>query len=202
MDERKLALLGVIGPLTAYVFIGMAIWLSPWFSWWVNALSDLGHATRSSAAYIFNFGLLLTGLLIMVFAIMVFRKYAKYTSVSLAATAFALQMVAAFNETYGFLHFEVSVLFFVLLGVSSIVYAIERRSFLSVIAFIVGLSSWALYGAKIYSGGVAIPEILSSTAALSWVVLAALKICFNKQLPSSEGSSRQSSQKNKSEKQL
>jgi hypothetical membrane protein len=34
---REYTLFGVTGPLIAYIFIGIAIMLSPWFSWQKNA---------------------------------------------------------------------------------------------------------------------------------------------------------------------
>jgi len=176
LDERNYALLGVIGPVVAYAFIGVAIAFSPWFSWHRNALSDLGHATRSSVAPIFNLGLSLVGLLMILYAVMVFRKYAKYTSVCLIVSAFMLQMVATFNEVYGFIHFVVSVLFFLSLGIASIAYAVERRWLLPVLAFVMGLGSWALYWARIYTAGVAVPETVSSAAVVSWIVLSAFRI--------------------------
>ena len=89
-------------------------------------------------------------------------------------------MVATFNEVYNPLHFQVSVLFFVALGVASISYAIERRSILAFAAFVIGFASWALYGLEIYSAGVAVPEIISSMAAVTWVMLSALRIYFDK----------------------
>lgn len=58
MHDRVYALFGVIGPLLAYVFIGVSIMLSPWFTWESSALSDLGHSVNSEVASIFNIGLL------------------------------------------------------------------------------------------------------------------------------------------------
>jgi hypothetical membrane protein len=80
MKENLAALLGIIGPLTAYIFIGLSIGLSPSFSWYRNALSDLGHAQRSNVAPIFNFGLLLSGFLTTIYSVRSLIKYAKYTS--------------------------------------------------------------------------------------------------------------------------
>jgi hypothetical membrane protein len=176
MNERFWALFGLVGPLVAYVFIGVSIASAPWFSWWNNALSDLGHALRGESAVYFNFGLLLTGLLIFVYSMTVFWKYAKYTSLFLFATAFALQLVAVFTEVYGQLHLTVSVIFFVFLILSCLVYAVEKRSVLGALSFIIGLGTWILYWGKIYQAGVAVPEIISATAAMSWVVLSAVKI--------------------------
>jgi len=179
LDKRKYALLGTIGPVIAYVFIGISIALSPWFSWSNNALSDLGHSVKSGVAPVFNLGLLLTGFTILVYAVTALKKHSRYTSICLSASAFLLQSIATFNEAYGFLHYAVSVLFFVSLGVALIVYAIERKSSLTVAAFIIGFGSWILFWSKIYSAGVAVPEVISSTAVTFWLVLSSLRIYFS-----------------------
>lgn len=178
MNDKYWALFGVAGPLVAYVFIGISIALVPWFSWWNNALSDLGHAVHSGSAPYFNFGLLLAGSLIAVFTVTVFWKHAKYTSPFLLMTAFALQLVAAFDEVYGQLHGTVSVIFFVFLILSCLVYAIEKRSILGALSFVIGLGAWILFGGRIIQAGIAVPEIISVVAATSWVILSALKIYF------------------------
>jgi len=176
VNERTCALLGLIGPLVAYVFIGVSIASAPWFSWWKNALSDLGNAFRRESAPYYNFGLLLAGFLIAVYAVTAFRRHAKYTSISVAALAFMLQLVAVFDEVYGFLHQIVSVLFFVSLAVASATYAVEKRSILAAASFVIGLASWILYWAGTYEAGVAVPEIISATAVMLWIVLSVFRI--------------------------
>jgi len=180
LDGRWCGLFGVVGPLVAYLFTGVSIMLSPWFSWWRNALSDLGHASKSSVAPIFNFGLMLAGLLVLLYAVTALRRHARYTSYYSLASAFMLQLVATFNEVYGSLHFAVSVLFFASLALASIVYAVERRSILAMVAFLIGLSTWVLYWAGVYSAGVAVPEAISTIAVVSWIILSALRIIFSK----------------------
>ncbi len=180
MKERVYALFGVVGPLVAYVFIGASILLSPWFSWERNALSDLGHAVKSPVAPIFNLGLLLAGFLTILYAVMSFKKHAKYTSINLVVSSILLQLVATFDEVYVFLHGTVSVLFFISISITSLVYAYERKSSLAAIAFIISLSSWILYALKIYAVGIAVPETISSVAVVSLFVYTAIKIYLGK----------------------
>ena len=116
MREQNYALFGLVAPLIAIFFIVVSIVLSPWFSWWSNALSDLGHSVNSGVAPIFNFSLLLSGFLTTIYSITSFRNHAKYTSYVLVIVGLTLQLVVAFNEVYGSLHFQVSVLFFVILA--------------------------------------------------------------------------------------
>jgi len=176
MNEKIYALSGVIGPLLAFVSIEVSIALSPWFSWERSALSDLGHAVESGVAPIFNFGLLLTGLFLTIYAVKVLKVYARWTGYSLVISAFTLQSIAVFDEVYGLLHLVVSILFFVSLGVTSLLYAVEGKSYLAVAAFAVGLISWIFYWAEIYSAGVAVPETISSAAVLFWIIPSALRI--------------------------
>jgi hypothetical membrane protein len=180
LNERNYALLGFLAPLIALFFIAVAIIFSPWFSWGNNALSDLGHSVNSEVAPLFNFGLLLTGFLIIIYSIANIRNHAKYTSYILVIVGLTLQLVASFDEVYGVLHFLVSVLFFVSLGFASISYAIEKRSVLAFVAFVIGFVSWIFYGLEIYSSGIAVPEIISSIASVIWVMLSALRIYFDK----------------------
>lgn len=176
MNSRNYALLGIIAPILGYFFIGVSIAWSPWFRWESNALSDLGHSLHSSTASIFNFGLLLTGFLIFVYAILSLRYFAKWTSLSLSFSAFALQLVGTFDEVYGSLHYTVSVLFFVSICIASLTYAVEKKSYLGVIALFVGLSSWVLYWVGIYSSGVAVPETVSTLIVLLWVMSSAIRL--------------------------
>ena len=180
MNERKYALFGVVGPLVAYLFIGVSIALSPWFSWWSNALSDLGHSADSDVASLYNFGLLLAGFFMMIYSMTALKDHAKYTSYCLLVSALMLQLVATFDEVYGPLHVIVSILFFVSLGFASIVYAVEEKSILALTAFVIGLGSWILYWTGMYSAGVAVPETISSVVTVSWVMLSAIKIYLGK----------------------
>ena len=180
MNERNYALLGVLAPLVAIFFIAVSIVLSPWFSWGSNALSDLGHSVDSEVAPLFNFGLLLCGFLMILYSVTCFRKHARYTSYVLLLTGLSLQLVATFDEVYGALHFLVSVLFFAALGFASLSYGVEKRSVLAFVALAVGSVSWILYGLEIYSAGIAVPETISSMAAVTWVMFSALRIYFRK----------------------
>jgi hypothetical membrane protein len=183
MRKQNYALFGILGPLVAIVFIAAAIVLSPWFSWGENALSDLGNSVGSDAASTFNFGLLLAGFLTILYSMTSLRKHAKFTSYVLTFAGFSLQLVATFDEVYGMLHTQISVIFFAMLGFSSFVYILEKRSILAVFALIIGLLSWILYGLKIYSSGIAVPETISSMATVSWIALSAVRIYLNKTNP-------------------
>jgi len=179
MEERVYALFGVFGPLLLYVSILLSLVLSPWFSWESNALSDLGHAVTRDAAPIFNLGLLLAGFLMMIYALTVFQKHAKYSSFCLLVSTFLVQLLAVFNEVYGSLHYVVAVPHFVMLSLTSIVYTVEKRSAVALSTFIIVMFSWLLYGLNMFKIGIAVPETVSKLV-LAWIMYSAIKIYISK----------------------
>jgi len=180
MEERVYALFGVFGPLLVYFSIALSLALSPFFNWETDALSDLGHAVNSNAASIFNFGLLLAGFLMMVYALTVFKKHAKYSSFCLLVSTFLVQLLAAFNEVYGSLHYAVAVPHFVMLSLTSIVYTVEKRSAFALVTFLIVMFSWLLYALNIFKIGIAVPEMVSKLVVL-WIMYSAMRIYFGKE---------------------
>ena len=136
--------------------------------------SSLRNATSSSVAPLFNFGLLLAGFLAAIYSVTVLTVQARFTGCILLVSALLLQLVAVFDEVYGFLHFLVSVLLFVSFGLASLAFAVEKRSALGLAAFVTGLGAWAFYYVGLYGGGIAIPELISSAASVSWVISSSL----------------------------
>lgn len=147
------------------ICIAISIWLSPWFNILDNALSDLGHATRSSVAPIFNFGLSLGGFLIALSSLLVISKL--YRSIAYLTTlcGYALILVAVFDEIYGVVHYWVSVAFFLTLGFLLINYTVLMKSIIkkisASIALIIAVTSWILHIVYRVPRGAAIPELIS-----------------------------------------
>lgn len=173
MQDRIYALCGMVGPLVTCSTLVFSAALG--FDWGTHALSDLGHAVQSPVAPVFNFGLLLSGFLIIVYAATVFRKHAPFTSHFLLISGFMVQLVAAFDEVYGVLHYGVAVAHFLMLTVTSAAYTVERRSRLALITLVVTLSFWLVYSTGLTPLGIAVPE-MASKIVLAWVVYSAYKI--------------------------
>lgn len=180
MEEKVYAVFGVLGPLMVYLSIAVSLIASPWFNWETNALSDLGHATTSNSASIFNLGLLLSGFFLMLYALTAFKKHAKYSSICLLVSAFLVQLLATFNEAYGQLHYMLAVPHFVMLSVTSIVYTVEKKSKAALATFLIVMFSWLLYALNIFNIGVAVPETTSKLVLL-WIMISAIKIYFGKE---------------------
>ncbi|UCH38184.1 MAG: hypothetical protein JSV76_03235 [Candidatus Bathyarchaeota archaeon] len=64
--------------------------------------------------------------------------------------------------------------------ITALVNAIEKKSIHALIAFIISFGVWVLYGLKVYSAGIAIPEIISFTAVAVLLLLSVIKIFFKK----------------------
>ena len=180
MKERVYALFGIFGPLLVYGSIALSLALSPWFNWETNMLSDLGNSVTSNTASIFNFGLLLSGFFMMVYALTAFKKHAKYSSFCLLVSTFFVQLLAAFNEAYGSLHYAVAVPHFVMLSFTTIVYTVEKRSAVALTTFGIVMFSWLLYTLNIVNIGIAVPETVSKLV-VAWIMYSAIKIYFGKE---------------------
>jgi hypothetical membrane protein len=175
MEERVYALFGVIGPLLVYITIAVTLYFSPWFDWQINALSDMGHSVTGSAAFILNVGMLAAGFLMMLYALTVFKKHAKYSSYCLLASSFFVQLLGTFNETYGQLHYAIAVPHFLLLSATSIVYSYEKRSVFALATFLIVMLSWLIYSLNVFSIGIAVPETISKLV-LAWIMYSAIQI--------------------------
>lgn len=180
MFVKVAGLCGITGVLIVYPLILLAILYYPNFSWFDNALSDLGVSGVS--AIIFNTTLLLAGALLFIFSLGLLNYIKGYTaklgSLLLLAAAVFLAAIGLFPETYGKIHFYVSVAFFVLIVLSLLALGsalILQSSTLSGILTLVG----ALIAALIWIlpwKGVAIPEAIASLILSTRVVAFAFKM--------------------------
>jgi hypothetical membrane protein len=170
-----------MSPVAALSFTFLAISYSPWFSWMGNALSDLGV---SSAAAIFNFGMILAGLLLTIFAVGFIKHVGKGPLIFAGAFllvlgAVSFMAVGVFPESTGWVHVSVSAAFFtleligfLLIGAAFIQKSSEKRSGLfsiSAAAWVIGV--WMFWFWAFPQGGVAIPELLSLLAFQSWSIV-------------------------------
>ena len=125
-------LCGVFAPIVAFTCIGLAIYYSPWFTWTGNWLSDLGGisgekpiwAARGVASVIFNFGLIITGIMGLMFASVVRKisilntRLGRIGTLLLVIDISALTAIGIFPETTGYLHSLASIIFFSLIPLS------------------------------------------------------------------------------------
>ncbi len=155
----------IITITTPFLAIAISASMYPGFSPCKNALSDLGHATRSPSAPIFNLGLTITSFLLIIQAVAYLWEKDHALSGTLLSAAFFLQLVAVYDEVYGVrfdhLHFLVSALFFIAIITFLLLYAVKRKRVWAAIAVVTAIAVWALHFAARVPPGAAIPELLS-----------------------------------------
>jgi hypothetical membrane protein len=188
--QKIAGLCGIIGPLVALSFITLAISYSlSWFSWTENALSDLaGPQATTTAASIFNSGLIIGGLLSIIFAAGLMRALYKPilgyvgTFVLILADA-SLVAIGIFPETAGSIHSYVSIVFFTLfpisllfIGASMIKEKIERILGFATILFGIFAAASIATVIVLPMKGVAIPELLASLSGSAWSIVCGIKL--------------------------
>jgi hypothetical membrane protein len=74
----------------------------------------------------------------------------------------------------------VAVPHFVMLGLTSIVYTVEKRSAVALVTFSISMFSWLLYALNIFEIGIAVPETVSKLV-VAWIMYSAIRIFFDKE---------------------
>ncbi|USH00164.1 DUF998 domain-containing protein [Thermococcus argininiproducens] len=66
---RCLKYSGIAGVVVYWLFVAWSISRNPWFSFWSNALSDLGSPEMARAPGIYNYGLVITAVFMLAFSV-------------------------------------------------------------------------------------------------------------------------------------
>ena len=172
MVKRFCLVLGILVFMIPLLSITLSIILSPWFSFFKNALSDLGHSTQSNVAPLFNLGLCSGGILLIIFGGVCVSSITnnKVIGLILALSGYFLTLIAVFDEIYGRLHYIISLLFFLSLALGTLTYAYTYKSFKALSMLFIGTAIWVLYFMKIIKCGIAIPELVSILVVLVWYI--------------------------------
>lgn len=177
--------LGIIGPLVALAAIAIAIMLSlSWFTWDGNALSDLGNYDNGIlAAIIFNVGLVLTGILLLIFTYC-FTKSITDLPTKIGVLPFFIALgfliaIGVFSENAGVIHFYVSVGFFAsfpfamwFVGIGLLRFRkLWWFSLISIILPFFSIYMWTSWfgGMFPFWTGNAIPEITTAMTGIGWL---------------------------------
>jgi hypothetical membrane protein len=191
---------GVLAPVVAFTCIFLAIYYAPGFSWTENALSDLGVMPGATSA-LFNYGLIVGGILGFVFATSLFGVMRFFDVISadgkshvliyrgesgalfFSLACLALVAIGVFPESVESLHTLASVAFFVLLIVAlvrlGIAFLQVKRKSWAVFTFLLGVvaaAPWVLLFVVRYVSGVAVPEFISAVVGGVWAVVFGYKM--------------------------
>ncbi|MHB8567200.1 MAG: DUF998 domain-containing protein [Nitrososphaerales archaeon] len=190
MIRKRYPYLGIGAVILAFAAIGISISLSPWFSWTNNALSDLGNTlsaqnVSSGAAYVFDGGLAVSGILTLLFTLFHLRdaryhwKYIVW-GVPLTISSIDLSLIGIFNESFGGLHLIVSAIFFFMMALTLFLYSYVSFPLgapkIGAIAASLGIFCAAVWIARFPWHGVAIQETVTSVASAIFVILIAQRI--------------------------
>jgi hypothetical membrane protein len=192
--RRLTAAYGLAGPLLTYIFILVAISLSPWFSWTDNALSDLGNIiTHKESAPVFNYGLMIGGAVLILFAIGLALEVKRNNmgllgAITLITSGLGLFFVGVFPENFQLEHVIFAFTYFISVIAGSFFFGIAyitRKSerVLGTVIFalgIVAIFGLALLPQIVYLPGFAIPEIIASLAQYIWIIVICIKLLSGK----------------------
>ncbi|MGA3061049.1 MAG: DUF998 domain-containing protein [Candidatus Bathyarchaeia archaeon] len=186
--QRFGAATGILAPILAFTCILIAIASYPSFSWTSNALSDLG-VISGMTGLLFNFGLCISGLLALNFALLGLYAYIRKTwfgkigAAVFSAAAISLVAIGVFNESYSGTHYAVSVSFFVLMPISMFVitcaFLLAHMRGMAFFTFSTGIAAalpWILLFVFNYVANVAIPEFVSGLIVSAWTITIGYKM--------------------------
>ncbi len=176
---RVFGVFGLLVPIVVFSLVLVAVSQYSGFSWTNNMLSDLGDPRVSSATSVFNSGLIVGGVLMMVFAVGLLialkRALSRVGAILLLVDAVFLSLIGVFTLATGDLHFYVSIAFFALFPIS--LWLIGAGAILAgskvfgVLTIIVGVLSGIPWVSVLYLIGWAIPEAVSAVVAFAWVAV-------------------------------
>ena len=190
---RASGVFGIIGPILAFILMFLSISQAPWFTWTGNALSDLG--VHEESALLFNSGLIVSGILDIVFAFGIMRFYQDHRvgrdgAFFLLLAGIFLASIGVFPETTpNNIHYIVSVAFFAMFPVSLLIQSASllstpaRRKLgaFTLIMAIIAILPWAIWEPLKPYRGVAIPELVSALAVATWSIMMGSTLLREKQ---------------------
>ena len=173
----------ILSPMIFFTFTGLSIYLSPWFKWTENWISELGGSIGETpiwsanglSSLFFNFGIIFTGLfgILFVFSIRkcgIFRnKIGRVGFLLLLIDMFALFGIGIFPITLGELHYYFSIVFFGLIPFIILIlgYQIGKifgKKWYFIITIVCGISMCSV-GAFLY-----LPDLSIYSRAISEVI--------------------------------
>jgi hypothetical membrane protein len=178
---------GIAAPVIAFTCILLAIaYYSP-FSWTGNALSDLG-VQEGLTQILFNYGLVVSGLLALLFALGIYvflgaRISGRVGALLFALATLALTAIGVFNENSTPMHWYASVAFFIFFPISMLLLTVAflmlgqlRVGLFTFLTAAIAATPWIVYFNVRYVENVAVPETISALAASVWAIVLGFKM--------------------------
>ncbi|ASJ12679.1 DUF998 domain-containing protein [Thermococcus thioreducens] len=168
---------GIAGVVVYWLFVAWSIDKNPWFSFWSNALSDLGSPEMAMASWIYNYGLIVTAVFMVAFSVYLIlsagNKLQTVGGAYISISAIFLALIGVFHagtrphsfvSTYFFVQFFLGMLLY---GVGSKEKAIRYGSVL--------LFALAVLGTLVNWPSVALIETYEIALIMAFTLLVAIK---------------------------
>ena len=178
---------GLLAPLVTLGAIAIATTLSPTFTWTGSALSDLG-APWAPTAWLFNGGLIVGGIIALLFGVLVFlnahNRIEQAGAVLFGVTAVLLAAIGMFPAGTP-QHFPAAVSFYLFLSISLWVYGVgnvlagkRRLGALTVCLGLLNLLAWVVWVIAFQTivPGLALPESVGAIILGAWVFGTTIRI--------------------------
>jgi len=184
---RKIAgVCGIASQLIALIMILVVTCNSPWFSWTEHHISVLG--VEGSMKTLFNWGLILTGLFSLIFAIglrknLLLSRLGQYGVISLIIGSIGIVAIGIFPRSIDLPHDVASVVFFLfvilaflLIGTAAITASRLKWGLLSLIAGVLMIAFWRIPWTW---NGDAIPQLLNCLPWSLWTIVFSVMLLRN-----------------------
>jgi len=184
---RKIAgACGITSQLIALIMILVVTGNSPWFSWTEYNISVLG--VEGSMKMLFNWGLILTGLLSLIFAIglrknLLLSRPGQYGVISLIIGSMGIATIGIFPRSIDLPHDVASVVFFLfvilaflLIGTASIAASQLKWGLFSLISGVLMIAFWRIPWTW---NGDAIPQLLNCLPWSLWTIVFGVMLLRN-----------------------
>ena len=179
---------GILLPILTITLLILALQQASWFSWTGNAISDLGRS--SSGILCFNFGLIIIGILLLIFSI---GLYFYLGGARVGPTMLAISSIYFIGIGFFPLpnpnHIDFSGLFFIAFPLAFFVLGLQifrnKCDFIckmGIFAIIIGAFSLLAPIFLIFYNGIAIPEFIILTSAFIWCFAFGFKMLISKSL--------------------
>ena len=177
---------GILGSVLPLLMVLLATFVSSWFSWNMNALSQLGVGEQAT---LFNSAMLVGGVLNFVFAVGLYNflgsvRLVRAGAVSIMLSSISLALVGVFTVDYhiphgiaSFGYFMLAPAGFLLIAYGTLQVTIRKIGFTCGIAALLAILVLpAIVFALQFNVGFAVPELIEGLVISVWTIYMAAKL--------------------------
>lgn len=176
---RHLKYSGITGVVVYWLFVAWSISRNQWFSFFGNALSDLGSPEMARASWIYNYGLIVTAVFMMAFSVYLIlsarNRLQTIGGAYISISAIFLALIGIFHagtRPHGF----VSTYFFVQFFLGMLIYGAGSED------RVIRYGSWVLFALAVLGTFIGWPSVaLIETYEIGLIMVFMLMMVFFKE---------------------